>query len=70
MITKIVNISAISSNNSETTCYIERVGDIKMPCQHPEHYPPNCISLPPGVYRNTCPACGHVTEWMVGGAFS
>jgi hypothetical protein len=36
-----------------------------MPCQHPEHNPPNCIALQPGEYRYTCPGCGKETVFTV-----
>ncbi len=28
------------------------------PCRCSEHDPPSMISLPDGIYRHTCPACG------------
>ena len=30
-------------------------------CTHPEHWPPTNIVLSPGLYKYTCPGCGHVT---------
>lgn len=36
-------------------------------CRHPEHNPPGMISLPPGAYEHSCPACGHSTTFTVSG---
>lgn len=46
---------------------LEKIRDIPKPCYHPEHNPPTMIVLEPGVYRHTCPQCGHVTEFSVQG---
>lgn len=34
-------------------------------CSHPEHNPPDRVSLPPGIYEHECPACGHKTIFTV-----
>jgi hypothetical protein len=44
---------------------LRKIGDIPMPCPHPEHNPPNMILLPPGVYEHTCPACGKKAKFTV-----
>lgn len=37
---------------------IKKIADVPQPCIHPEHYFPNMIVLPPGIYEHSCPACG------------
>jgi predicted RNA-binding Zn-ribbon protein involved in translation (DUF1610 family) len=37
-------------------------------CRSTEHNPPSMIVLSPGVYEHTCPNCGHITRFTVGGA--
>lgn len=37
-------------------------------CRHPEHNPPQHISLQPGGYSWTCPGCGHHVAFTVSGA--
>ena len=38
-------------------------------CQSPEHNPPKMVSLSPGTYEWTCPACGHRQIFIVDGLF-
>jgi hypothetical protein len=51
---------------------LEKIGEIEpsekvwrydpsKPCFHREHNPPMHISLGPGIWRHTCPGCGHAT---------
>jgi hypothetical protein len=42
----------------------------QLACRHPEHNPPNAIVLDPGKYEHTCPGCGHVVIFIVGGTYS
>lgn len=35
---------------------------IPEPCLEPEHNPPSQVSMQPGWYEYTCPACGHVVR--------
>ena len=42
-----------------------KIKDIKPPCNHPEHNPPDNICLEPGVYEYTCPNCGEKTTFTV-----
>lgn len=44
---------------------LEKIAEPKPYCIHPEHNPPNLISLDPGTYRYTCPSCGEVTVFVV-----
>lgn len=44
---------------------IRRIGDVPVPCSHPEHYPPSNMVFEPGIYEHTCPACGKRTEFTV-----
>lgn len=38
---------------------IPKEGSFTTPCQHPEHYMPTHIYIPPGMqYRHKCPGCG------------
>jgi hypothetical protein len=37
-------------------------------CRNPEHNPPMHISLKPGTYEWTCPACGKSTKVKVNSA--
>ena len=48
-----------------------KIADIKevFPCRHPEHDPPNMMVFEPGIYEHTCPACGHVTRFVVSPLF-
>lgn len=36
----------------------EKIQDLTEKCLHPEHNPPQHISLQPGIYKYTCPSCG------------
>lgn len=36
-------------------------------CQEEEHFPPQHLSLTPGVYEWTCPVCQHRTTFTVNG---
>lgn len=36
-------------------------------CKSPEHNPPSHISLPPGVYDYSCPACGKTVRMNIDG---
>lgn len=44
---------------------LKKIGEVPIPCSHPEHNPPNMIVLQPGVYRHTCPACGYSKTFTV-----
>lgn len=44
---------------------MKRIGDIPIPCRHPEHDPPEHIVLPPGFYEHECPACGRKIQFTV-----
>ena len=44
---------------------LRKIADAKPPCLSPEHNPPSHISLPPGTYEHTCPACGETTTFEV-----
>ncbi len=44
-----------------------KIGEIKRPCSHPEHYAPGMIVLPPGVYQHTCPSCENTYTFTVHG---
>lgn len=48
-----------------TAAGIRKIGEVPVPCSHPEHYPPSHMVLPPGRYEHTCPACGRRTEFTV-----
>lgn len=36
-------------------------------CKHPEHDPPDHRDLAAGFYEHTCPACGHLVQFVVNG---
>jgi hypothetical protein len=40
---------------------LRKIADAPVPCNHPEHEPPNMVVLENGVY----PACGKVTRFAV-----
>lgn len=53
---------------------LERIGDssefdqmgyIKEICLDPGHDPPKHIVLEPGIYKHTCPNCGHSITFKV-----
>lgn len=44
---------------------LEKIADLPRPCTAPNHNPPHHIVLENGVYRYTCPACGHVQTFTV-----
>jgi len=44
---------------------LKKVGEVPVPCMHPEHEPPKHIVLSPGQYEHTCPACGKVSRFTV-----
>lgn len=44
---------------------LEKIAEDRPPCRHREHDPPRYIVLDPGLYRYTCPQCGHVTVFRV-----
>lgn len=48
---------------------LEKIGEVSQPCLSPEHNPPAHMCYAPGVYRWTCPACGHQTIFTVQGSF-
>ena len=44
---------------------LEKIGEVRRPCNDPDHNPPSMIVLPDGVYRHTCPSCGSVVVFTV-----
>jgi len=44
---------------------IPDTGWIKTQCRHPEHNPPQFISLPAGLYEHECPSCSNKTVFRV-----
>ena len=49
---------------------LRKIGDAPpRPCTHPEHNPPNMITLEPGMYEHTCPACGKKQVFIVDGIY-
>ena len=44
---------------------IEKIEDYKPPCTSQDHNPPMHMYLKAGKYKNTCPACGKVTEFTI-----
>ena len=40
---------------------VKKIRNADIPCNHPEHRPPMHMVFEPGVYVNTCPACGKKT---------
>lgn len=46
---------------------LQKIGELKPPCNHPEHNPPSHMVLSPGIYRHICPSCGEGVEFVVCG---
>jgi hypothetical protein len=62
-----INGYSIPARGSEWVGGLRKIGDVSLPCIHPEHNPPSNIVLQPGIYEYTCPGCGHTVKFTVNG---
>jgi hypothetical protein len=42
-----------------------KIADPPSVCTDQDHMPPSGMALPPGIYKHTCPSCGHVMHFEI-----